>query len=133
MIGEFKVRAVGMSWVPGYPDNIYALNEIATSRALESPVQLGGETVDMEPIPAAMVRDPANEDDPNAIQIHVPALGAQSMIAHIPRGVAARLAPCLDSGEVWEVNIIKVAIHPDHPDNPGIDLKITHLIENEPF
>lgn len=130
MPGNFSVKAVGMSFVDSYPDNIYRLNEIATVRYLDPYVK-----DDVEPIPVVLIRNPDNEKDSNAIEIHVPALGDPGMIGHVPAAIARRLAPCLDDDEAWVAQINKVAIHPDHPENPGIHLQITRVgfQDSEPF
>lgn len=121
--GEFRIQVVGLTWAPTYPDNIYALNEIAKS-----------DDDTMEPLPVILIRNPANEHDPNAIEVHVPSLGDQGKIGHVPASVASRLAPCLDNGEVWTSEIFKVAIHPDHPANPGIHILIQRIMGGpEPF
>ena len=133
MPSNFKVKVVGLSFVPSYPKNVYALNEAAEARRVDVPVWFEGEGRDMEPIPVVLIRNPANEHDANAIEVHIPTLGDYAMVGHIPAPVAKRLAPCLDAGEIWGANVYMVAIHPDHPENPGIHLSISKIGSDEPF
>jgi hypothetical protein len=58
------------------------------AEALESPA-LGA--------PLALRRDPANEHDPNAIQV----VSGDEQIGWVPRELAAELAPELDAGRTW--------------------------------
>ncbi len=120
----FKTKVVGVTFVPNYPSNVLLLNEVAALRYLTSPSGSFGDDTEPEPIPAVLIRNPDNEFDGNAIEVHVPSLGDEAMIGHIPRGVAERLAPSLDAGDAWTTEIIGVAIHPDHPTNPGVHLLI---------
>lgn len=127
MPGEFKVKVVGLSFVDGYPENVYLLNDIAGS---EDQQQASA----MEPLPAVLIRNPANAFDANAIEVHIPALGDHAMVGHVPAAVAKRLSPCLDQGEVWKSDIYMVAVHPEHPENPGIHLMIQKISDSaEPF
>jgi len=104
------VPVVGMSFVPGYPDFVHTLREL-----------VDGLTWQDEPIPVVFVRNPDNEHDANAVQVHVPALGI--MIGHVSRQIAARLAPSLDEGVVFAASVDRVRVDPDHPENPGVDIK----------
>jgi HIRAN domain len=53
--------------------------------------------------PLELRRDPANEHDPNAIQVH--AGGEQ--IGWVPREIAAVLAPQLDAGHPWSAVVLR--------------------------
>jgi hypothetical protein len=107
----FSAKVVGVSFVEHYPSNLYALDMEAATTA-----RLG------ERLAAVLVRNPANEYDPNAIEVHVPALGDIGMIGHLTRPVAARLAPELDAGVRWLAEVDEVLVDPDHPDRPGISI-----------
>jgi hypothetical protein len=50
-------------------------------------------------------RDPDNEHDPNAIQIHPSDGGAQ--VGWVPRELAAELAPALDAGRAWSAIVLR--------------------------
>jgi hypothetical protein len=50
-------------------------------------------------------RDPANEHDPNAIQVHPADGGAQ--VGWVPRELAAELAPELDAGRPWSAVVLR--------------------------
>jgi len=130
---HFKTKVVGLTFVKGYPGNVYRLNEIAAQRFLTSPVGTFGDDVEPEPIPAVLVRNPNNEFDANAIEVHVPSLGDEGMIGHVPRTVAEKLAPLIDGGENWQPSIFMVAIDPNHPNNPGVHLAVDRVNVGEPW
>lgn len=109
---QFRVKAVGVTFSDDYPENLTRLAP-AVERAANEGKLLG----------ARLVRDPENPHDANAIRVVVPEVGH---IGHIPRDLAAKLAPRLDEAEMWRCQISAVLIHPDHRDRPGIDLLITH-------
>lgn len=97
------VNVVGMSFVPGYP---------AILEGLKPDVEYFAE----------LHRNPANEYDTNAIEVHV----GHVMVGHLPRDVAARLAPALDSGGRYDVQIWK-RVHPDKPQNPGLTVRLVKV------
>ena len=110
-------RVVGVSFVEGYPTNLHTLREVDNER-----IQRG------ESLPAILIRDPDNAYDANAIEVHSPAVGR---IGSVPRHHAEWLAPLLDGEERWAAEIDFVAVDPDHPDRPGIDITI-HPIKEQP-
>ena len=108
----FSTKVVGVSFTPQYPDNLYEL-DLAQQQALEAG----------EPLVVVLRRDPDNAHDPNAIEVHVPALGEEwGFIGHLVAPVAARLAPQIDAGERWGGAVTSVKINPDHLDRPGIEI-----------
>ena len=50
-------------------------------------------------------RDPGNQHDPNAIQVHPRGGGAQ--VGWVPRELAAELAPELDAGRPWAAVVLR--------------------------
>ena len=124
---DFKV--VGLTFVAGYPDNLLRLGlllEAAQKAALG-----WGDTSSDEPtrLPVALVRNPDNEHDSNAIEVHVPALGRrESMVGHVPRELAARLAPSLDRGDEWDAAVASVLVTPEHPDRPGLEVLVERAV-----
>lgn len=110
---DFATNVVGVSFVPSWPRNLYALEELSMATTL-----LGDEQ-----IPVVLQRRPDNPHDSNAIEVHVPALGELAFVGHLPRAVAARLAPHLDAGERWLAEVGAVRIHPDHPEHPGLTVR----------
>jgi len=110
MVEPHIVPVVGMTFVEGYPSFVHNLREL-----------VDGLTWQDEPIPVVFVRNPDNEHDPNAVEVHVPALGI--MIGHVSRQIAARLAPSLDEGVAFTASVEWVRVDPDHPENPGVDIK----------
>jgi hypothetical protein len=72
-------------------------------------------------IPASLRRDPTNEHDTNAICVDVDEVG---QVGHLPALLAARVAPEMDAGVVWTAELTDVLVHPDHPLNPGLTVRI---------
>ena len=126
----FRTKVVGVSFVPAYPRNLLALNDMAALRYLGD---FGDSEHSEEPIPAVLIRNPNNEFDSNAIEVHVPAMGDDGMIGHVPKSLASRLAPLLDSGEKWLASIYNVDVDPNHPTNPGLSLSVERSEDDEPF
>lgn len=115
-------KVVGVTFVPGYPQNLYRLQEIAAENYLSAPASFGNNP-SPEGLPAVLIRNPDNPHDGNAIEVHVPALGRDAMIGHVPRDLAARLAPKMDDGEEWQAEIVAVLVSPENPRNPGIEVE----------
>ena len=74
-----------------------------------------------------LLRNPANPHDANAIEVHIPALGDLAMIGHVPRDLAAQLAPEMDAGAIFAAAVADVRINPKHMDRPGIDIKVERV------
>ena len=106
-------RVAGVTFAPGYPGNLHKLRRIC---------EVGHPEVAYE---VALKRNPTNEHDPNAIEIHVPALGG--MVGHVPADLAARLAPLLDQGLQLHAEVWSVAIDDEHPDRPGLTVSISEV------
>ena len=117
----FTVKAVGISFVDSYPDNLYALDEAWTQAEHRE-----------ESMPVVLVRNPDNEYDANAIEVHVPSLGDEwGMIGHLTRPIAARMAPEMDAGGQFQAEVVSVLIDPDHLDRPGISISVDRVPEEE--
>jgi HIRAN domain len=107
---------VGMSFLPDYP---------ACTRRVERKLsEAWWENQEDVPLPGFLRRNPHNEHDPNAVEAHVRHM-VPSMLGHLPRAVAARLAPEIDNGIEWSCEIAKVRVDLDNPDNPGVDVRLT--------
>lgn len=94
---------VGLTFVPGYPSYVYDIR-----KAKES-----GNEVSVD-----LVRNPQNQYDSNAIEVR--SLGR--MLGHLPKEVAARIAPLLDAGKQCKATIFQVRVSPENPSNPGMDV-----------
>lgn len=112
----FEAAVVGMSFTPGYPQTLHDL----------SAMQLEAEVLG-EPLVAIVVREPDNPHDHNAVAVHVPALGEDGKIGHLPRPIAARLAVELDTDVRWSAQVSWVRVDPNHPDRPGISINLKRL------
>lgn len=117
---RFTFKVVGVSFVDAYPKNLWALDLAWKERA-----EIGS----AEPMAAILIPNPDNEHDPNAVQVHVPALGDEAaMIGHMPRTLAERLSPLLLAGEDWQAGVEDVLITPGHEDRPGISIAVRHVV-----
>jgi len=67
---------------------------------------------DEVPIPCRFQREPENQHDENAIQIHLDRWRPGLMIGYVPRDVAAKLAPLLDFGTIQISSVFLVKVHP---------------------
>ena len=68
----------------------------------------------------AMVREPGNQHDPNAIRV---ALFGEFFMGYIPKDIAAHLAPLMDAGRVFDAEYVYVSRHPLH-EMVGLSVKI---------
>jgi hypothetical protein len=130
---SMDLRVVGVTFCDDYPGNLHRLREIVEQRyesngegrwaAVEEWSQ--GDLLG-EPIPVRLIRNPENEHDENAVEVHVPILGRHgTMIGHVPRELAARLAPRMDEGIAFSVAIKAVYVDPAHEDRPGIEIRVS--------
>ncbi len=122
-------RVVGVTFVPDYPNNMVRLHEMVQNAA----GQVGWDNIGGDAgVDAVLVRNPDNEYDENAIEVHVPALGrTSSMIGHVPADLAAKLAPSLDRGDEWAARLDSVLFMDGHSDRPGALLTVEHVRRND--
>jgi len=129
---NFTFKVVGLSFVEGYPQNLYALQKAAATPNPQSvgehPVFAGYRDGDAEPLPVILKRNPDNPYDSNAIEVHSPQIG---MLGHVPRDVAARWAADLDAGQKFRTGVAAVLVSPGHEDNPGISIAVRRVVEAE--
>lgn len=121
---DFTFKVVGLTFVEGYPQNLYALQaamQTLLPRSVDgvSPIFAGFRENDAEPLPVVLKRRPENPHDTNAIEVHAPQIG---MIGHVPRDVAARWAPDLDTGDKFRTGVAAILVAPGHEENPGISI-----------
>ena len=114
------VPVVGVSFTPDYPHNLHLLRDLDDERNQD------------EPLTVVLVRNPANEHDPNAVEVHVPALGVQGMIGHLSRENAAKIAPLMDEGTQFACYLNWVRVAHDHLDRPGVDISVRRVTKEEP-
>jgi hypothetical protein len=99
---KYYCRVAGVTFAPDYPGNLLRL-------AIQSP---------RVPREASLIREPDNEHDSNAVVVF---MGGRP-IGHLPRTVAASLAPRLDAGERFRATDVAILIDDDHPNRPGVHL-----------
>lgn len=117
--GEFTIAVVGVTFCPAYPENLYALNDVMSEEGQR----------DERPT-VVLRRNPDNPYDANAVEVHVPALGGDnSMVGHLPRDLAARLAPELDAGAIWQGWVTFVLISPENEERPGLRVFLKRIAQ----
>lgn len=82
-------------------------------------------------------RNPANEHDSNAIEvwwrepISIKATNSTNYLAHklghLPKEVAAELAPLLDRGDKYQAEMY-VRLDPEHPEHPGATIYLFKMV-----
>lgn len=116
---RFTTRVVGVSFIDDYPENLHDLARIQRRRERRA---------NDEPLAAILIRNPDNVHDANAVEVHQPSVG---MIGHLPKDIAARLAPCLDDGETWQAFLGMVRISPENEDQPGVYIFVEHVEDGD--
>lgn len=109
---------VGVSFVEGYPHNLLALKELIDWQAGQPGAA---------PLSVILRRNPDNQYDPNAVEVHIPALGKQAFIGHFKRDHARPIAILIDSGVRFACHVHRCRILESQPQNPGIDIAVTRL------
>lgn len=94
-------KIVGLSFIPGYPNNLYTLFNGGGSR------------------PTTLKRNPENQYDSNATEIHVDS----TMVGHLPRDLAAEIAPKLDAGGIYTMTT-SLLVTPGKEGNPGLAFQL---------
>jgi len=110
-------QVAGVTFRDAYPENILSL--------VGRP-ELDHDFVDEpEGIRASLKRDLNNEYDPNAIEVHIPCLGKDSHVGFLPKALAGKLAPQIDSGTHYSARAVEVNINLENPKQPGLHVKIS--------
>lgn len=121
---ELDFKVVGLTFVEHYPQNLLDIEGLLTE-SQKAALGWSDDHVGATQIDVLLIRAPQNEHDANAVEVHVPSLGRRrSMIGHVPRDLAERLAPSLDRGDRWSARIGAVLVTPEHPDRPGVEVTI---------
>lgn len=120
-VQAIEIKGVGMTFVKPDEWPQQRLHWPANVHALADACQQAAQSAGNEGLQGVMIRNPANPYDANAIQVHWPPVG---MLCHIPRDTAAWLAPMLDAGAKYHVEVW-ARVDPEHPDNPGVSIRIT--------
>lgn len=118
-------RVVGVSFVD--PDNRKraALRALCEERGLVNP----GDLDHPETLAVVIIRNPANKFDANACEVHVPALDA--MIGHLPKDIAARVAPLVDGGGRVSAELTGIFVAHGAPNNFGIGVAVWEVAGDE--
>lgn len=112
----FDSSVVGVSFTAFYPRNLYELEQ----------AWLQAEMTD-EKLTALLIRNPDNEYDSNAVEVHIPALGEAGMVGHITKSLAARLAPELDNDVRWQAYVTYLKLNESYPDRPGLEITLERI------
>jgi hypothetical protein len=103
------VKLAGVTFSPGYPQSL---------------IELGSKMAAGETVSGTLRREPDNPHDPAAVAVWWRLGPAEGMLGHLPRSVAGRIAPELDSGQAWDVVSVDVLIDPMYPDRPGATVRL---------
>lgn len=106
---RWSVKAVGVSFRPGFPENLHAL-----ARAYAQTPGTGE---------ASLVREPENPADRNAVAV----IAGGAHVGFLPANLAARLAPEMDRGAQFRVTDAEVLITPEFPERPGLLLSVERV------
>jgi hypothetical protein len=90
----------GVSFVPGYPNNLLQF----------------AETIYKGEGSATIKRNPANKYDSNACEIW---LFDKHFIGHVPKDIAAEIAPKMDAGKKYTIKITSLGFAKGDPSKPG--------------
>ena len=102
-----EIRVVGVTFRGAdYPQNIFAVGE-AVAYA-------------QRPLRATLVREPDNPVDSNAMKVMV----GTTHLGYIPADTAVELSAEIDAGAKWLAIVDRMIISPEHPDQPGLRLKV---------
>lgn len=124
---ERAVRVVGLTFRPGYPETVLRVADSMESTRIDS-VREASSWDDIGALPEGptvlLIRNPDNEYDGNAIEVHIPMLGRRGFVGHIPKELAARWAPRLDAGQIAQATVMSIPVTPDHIDRPGLEIGV---------
>ena len=95
-----SVPVVGLTFYHGYPDTV-------TKHYPDFPNEMPW-----------LEREPDNQYDDNAVAVY---LGVDK-VGHLSRTVAETVGPDMDKGVTWKVSSAMVKLHPDNPEQPGVEL-----------
>ncbi len=142
---RFTVKVVGLTFVDdgrAYPANVHRVRVAHESRfahfidgrdddaPYQAFFQIGYAAAALpEPLPIVLIRNPDNPHDTNAVEVHQPSIGG--MLGHLPRDIAARVAPWLDAGHKLRVGVASVLVMPGSEDNPGVSLCVERIDPDE--
>lgn len=111
---RFEFPVVGVSFTPHYPNNLLMLEEALMEAGMRG-----------EQLACIIIRNPDNPHDPNACEVHVPALGPDGFVGFITAPLAARLAPAIDAGVEWSGHVSQLRLH--HLDRPGLEITLEQV------
>lgn len=100
-----QTKVVGVTFHDGYPANFHKWSQ----------------RTDGQYPNCTLVREPDNEHDPNAVAVKV----GRSIVGHVPRELAVRVAEVMDSGTEVTARVVSVETYPDMPSNPTMTIEIT--------
>ena len=107
-----------------YPDDYFRLQEALESAKIDELGWFSDPSKPSGPMELLLFRNPDNVHDSNAIEVHAPTLGRRAMLGHVPKDLAAKLAPSMDRGDEWKAVLDCVLVDPGHEDKPGVQVVI---------
>lgn len=108
--GSQLIRLAGVSFRPGYPDNL---------------LNLGDKYPDGEIIPVTLEREPDNKYDVNAIKVLI----GEEFIGYIPKALNPPIQEAMDRGEAFTCRVEEVLVLPSKPRQPGIIIHVKKALD----
>jgi len=99
----------GVTFIKGYPENLRLIQQALSYNP--------------EGVCVSLTRNPDNKYDTNAVEFRVDG----QMIGHVPKQLAAELAPLLDSGSEVETRITSIGGANNDPTKLGVGFSVRIL------
>lgn len=106
-----STKVVGLTFNKAYPTNVFSLSTRLAKGA----------------VPLDLVRESTNAYDSNAIAVVVDGI----QMGHVPRLIAAVLAPEIDAGSQWQAQVESIVISPENPSQPGVKMLLWKVNRND--
>lgn len=104
-MARLETKVVGVTFHDGYPGTFHKWSQLEPGRYPN----------------CTLIREPDNEHDPNAVAVKV----GRTIVGHVPRDLAVRVAEVMDSGTEVTARVLSVETYPELPDNPTMTIEIT--------
>lgn len=106
------INVVGVTFRPGYPDNILALGERCNEGKFPK---------------ITLEREPENPHDPRAIKIMVDG----EHFGYVAKAENEQLAANLDAGAKYKCSVEEVRVSDKNPRKPGFSIRAVRLVKKK--
>lgn len=115
-ITELDFQVAGVTFRPGYPDNLKSMMDEALSLAVTQNPETDLDELDDITFPIKLVAEPTNKFDRNAIMVYM----AEKHIGYVPKEIAADLIRKLIHSKFRYKAVGKILINAQHSNRPGV-------------